>query len=44
MYIHCFRYGKGFGIFGKGSVLHKPNSLFGLMFYSMIATLGKDGK
>ncbi|KAJ8935230.1 hypothetical protein NQ314_012926 [Rhamnusium bicolor] len=33
-------YGKGMGIFGKDSVLHKPNSLFGLMFYSMIATLG----
>ncbi|XP_060522400.1 vitamin K epoxide reductase complex subunit 1-like protein 1 [Cylas formicarius] len=32
-------YGKGFGIFGKKSVLYKPNSLFGLMFYSMIATL-----
>ncbi|XP_018572936.1 vitamin K epoxide reductase complex subunit 1-like protein 1 [Anoplophora glabripennis] len=35
-------YGKGFGIFGKGSVLHKPNSLFGLMFYSMIATLAQS--
>ncbi|CAH1973704.1 unnamed protein product [Acanthoscelides obtectus] len=32
-------YGKGFGIFGKSSPLYKPNSLFGLMFYSMIATL-----
>nr|CAH7757896.1 unnamed protein product [Callosobruchus chinensis] len=32
-------YGKGFGIFGKSSPLHKPNSLFGIMYYSMIATL-----
>lgn len=36
-----FRYGKGFGILPKNSPLHKPNSLFGLMFYSMLATLGK---
>ncbi|KAJ8959651.1 hypothetical protein NQ318_021839 [Aromia moschata] len=35
-------YGKGFGIFGKDSKLHKPNSLFGLMFYSMIATLAQS--
>ncbi|KAJ8923430.1 hypothetical protein NQ315_001989 [Exocentrus adspersus] len=34
-------YGKGFGIFGEGSIFHKPNSLFGLMFYSMIATLAQ---
>ncbi|XP_074031932.1 vitamin-K epoxide reductase [Leptinotarsa decemlineata] len=35
-------YGKGFGIFGKDSSLHQPNSLFGLMFYSMIATLAQS--
>ncbi|KAG5866532.1 hypothetical protein JTB14_007732 [Gonioctena quinquepunctata] len=35
-------YGKGFGVFGKGSALHQPNSLFGLMFYSMIATLAQS--
>ncbi|XP_050298555.1 vitamin K epoxide reductase complex subunit 1-like protein 1 [Anthonomus grandis grandis] len=32
-------YGKGFGIFGKKSVFYKPNSFFGIVFYSMIATL-----
>lgn len=42
MLLICFRYGKGFGIFGKESKLHQPNSLFGLMFYSMIATLAQS--
>ncbi|CAH1116340.1 unnamed protein product [Phaedon cochleariae] len=32
-------YGKGFGVFGKDSPLYKPNSLFGIMFYSMNAIL-----
>ncbi|CAG9773974.1 unnamed protein product [Ceutorhynchus assimilis] len=32
-------YGKGFGIFGESSVFHKPNSFFGIVFYSMVATL-----
>ncbi|KAJ8982540.1 hypothetical protein NQ317_005542 [Molorchus minor] len=32
-------YGKGFGIFDKQSILYKPNSLFGIMFYSMLGTL-----
>ncbi|CAG9857096.1 unnamed protein product [Phyllotreta striolata] len=35
-------YGKGFGIFGKFSTLNQPNSLFGLMFYSMMATLAQS--
>ncbi|CAG9833156.1 unnamed protein product [Diabrotica balteata] len=33
------KYGKGLGIFGEDSQFYKPNSLFGIMFYSMIATL-----
>lgn len=36
------QYGKGFGIFEKHSPLYHPNSLFGLMFYSMIATLAQS--
>ncbi|XP_030751764.1 vitamin K epoxide reductase complex subunit 1-like protein 1 [Sitophilus oryzae] len=32
-------YGKGFGFFGKKSLFYKPNSFFGIVFYSMVATL-----
>jgi len=31
-------YGKGFGIFDKGSIFYKPNSFYGIVFYSMVAT------
>ncbi|KAF7280589.1 vitamin-K epoxide reductase [Rhynchophorus ferrugineus] len=33
------QYGKGFGIFSKDSIFYKPNSFFGIVFYSMVATL-----
>ncbi|ENN71153.1 vitamin K epoxide reductase complex subunit 1 [Dendroctonus ponderosae] len=32
-------YGKGLGIFGENSIFNKPNSFFGIVFYSMVATL-----
>lgn len=39
-----FRYGKGFGFIGKllgeKSPLNVPNSLVGIMAYSLLATLG----
>ncbi|KAL1498211.1 hypothetical protein ABEB36_009047 [Hypothenemus hampei] len=33
------RYGKGFGIFNEKSIFAQPNSFFGIVFYSLVATL-----
>lgn len=32
-------YGKGFGLVAEDSVLHVPNSIFGVLFYTLIAIL-----
>ena len=40
------RYGMGFGLveplLGKNSPLNIPNSIFGIIFYSLVMLLGKD--
>lgn len=33
---HC-RYGKGFGLIPEDSVFYAPNSIYGLIFYSILA-------
>lgn len=40
-YTFC-RYGKGFGLFTEESFFYKPNSLVGILFYSLTATLGNE--
>lgn len=37
--ILCFRYGKGFGIIPKTSLLYIPNPIYGLIFYTLVAIL-----
>ncbi|XP_058805192.1 vitamin K epoxide reductase complex subunit 1-like protein 1 [Phymastichus coffea] len=32
-------YGKGFGLIPKNSPLHLPNSIFGIIFYTVVASL-----
>ncbi|XP_019881481.1 vitamin K epoxide reductase complex subunit 1-like protein 1 [Aethina tumida] len=35
------RYGKGFGLFPKDSIFYKPNSLFGIFYYSLLTILAQ---
>ncbi|XP_063916154.1 vitamin K epoxide reductase complex subunit 1-like protein 1 isoform X2 [Zophobas morio] len=35
-------YGKGFGLVSKDSFFYKPNSLLGILFYSLAATLAQS--
>ncbi|XP_078046073.1 vitamin-K epoxide reductase isoform X2 [Augochlora pura] len=39
-----FRYGKGFGIIPATSPLYMPNSVYGLIFYALVAILGMFNK
>ncbi|XP_063916155.1 vitamin K epoxide reductase complex subunit 1-like protein 1 isoform X3 [Zophobas morio] len=40
--VRNFRYGKGFGLVSKDSFFYKPNSLLGILFYSLAATLAQS--
>ncbi|XP_033197854.1 vitamin-K epoxide reductase [Bombus vancouverensis nearcticus] len=38
------KYGKGFGIISETSLLYAPNSIYGLMFYLLVAILSISNK